>query len=312
VVRKKAVIVGSNGQDGFFLKEELIARNYDVLGIDCGFLESAHCFSFDQVDILRYSEVEKVLVEYAPDEIYYLAAFHHSSQAAERMESPLLLQRSFGVHVAGLHHFLEAIRLKNPKTRLFYASSSLVFGNPAQAPQTEATPLSPKCIYGITKAAGMRLCMLYRNDYSVFSTVGILYNHESHLRSDNFLSKKIINAGKRIRAGEEKELIVGDLSAETDWGYSPDFVNAMWRILQLETPDDFIISTGTSHKVLDWITIVFDNCGLDWKHFVKEDSSLLSRKKGNLIGDYSKLNRETGWKPTTSFNEMVIKMLQEV
>ncbi len=308
---KKAIIVGCKGQDGTFLFEFLSNKNYNVIGIDIDVTQSNQNESLikKKINILSTKDVNQLILSVKPDEIYYLAAYHQSAQDnAGQLDN--LIKKSFDVNVNGLVNFLEALRQYSITTRLFYASSSLIFGNPKQIPQTEETPINPTCVYGITKVTGMQICQFYCEKYSIFSGIGILYNHESHLRTENFISQKIISAAKRIKAGLQKELIVGNLNAQTDWGYAPDYVEAMWKTMQIDDPETFIIASGKNHSVLDWVKLTFEKVGLNWTDYVYEDKFLITRKKGILIGDSSKLRQYTGWKPKTSFDDMVSFMLQ--
>jgi GDPmannose 4,6-dehydratase len=306
---KRAVIIGSKGQDGTLLTDLLLGNGYEVIGIDVGRVTDSSGVQRETVDIGQAQAVDIFVAEVKPDEVYYLAAYHHSSQDAE-IQPRELLEHSYAVNVRGLVNVLEAIRIRSLRTRVFYASSSLVFGTPAEAVQTELTPLAPQCIYGISKTAGMQLCRSYAAKYGIFASVGILYNHESHLRTGNFLSQKIVTAARRIKQGQQSELILGDLSAQADWGYAPDYVDAMWRILQLDTPDTFIVATGTLHTVGDWVKCAFGALGLDSSLFVREDQTLITRRKAVLTGDSSKLRRMTGWVPSVSFDQMVRSMLE--
>jgi len=306
---KKAIIIGAKGQDGTLLGGFLLNKGYHVIGVGVDFIHSSEQRVLNKVDILKENEVNDMISSIKPDEIYYLAAYHHSSQDKE-VETRDLIDKSYKINIQGLVNFLEAIRRHSVKTRLFYASSSLIFGNTAQNPQTEETPLNPVCIYGISKVAGMQICRFYAQKHAVFASIGILYNHESHLRPENYLSQKIVTAAKKIKAGLQKELVVGDLGAQADWGYAWDYVEAMWKILQSESPDTFIVATGKTHFVSDWVRLAFAKVGLNSKDYVHEDKSFITRKKGILVGDSSKLCDRTGWKPKTSFEEMISLMMQ--
>lgn len=305
----KAIIVGAKGQDGTLLAKKLMAKGYIVIGIDRDYSKSSDGSVWGDVNILNSNQVADLLNHFLPNEIYYLAACHYSSQGNSASDPGAVWKDSLNVNVQGVANFLEGMRCNAPESKLFYASSSLVFGSPQQNPQTEETPLDPKCIYSITKSAGMQCCKFYRDKLSLFASVGILYNHESCLRPEDFLSQKIIKAAKRIMVGEQQKLILGDLSAKTDWGYAPDFIDAMWRIMQLDKPDDFIIATGKPHSVQDWVENVFGLLDLDWRKYVHEDRSLITREKAVLLGDSSKLFSHTGWNPTTSFVDMIAHMM---
>lgn len=308
----RAIIVGSEGQDGRLLTELLRARGDTVLGLSRRAVECSDGSLWRSVNILRREDVAEAVQAFSPDEIYYLAAFHQSSEGRTLLEPTELWQRSFDVHVFGLINFLEAIRRGATNARIFYAASSLVFGRSAHPPQTEETPFSPECIYGISKVAGIQACRFYRRQYGGYAAVGILYNHESTLRAENFVSQKIVRGAFRIKHGEMEELVLGDLSAKVDWGYAPDFVEAMTRILKLAEPDDFIIATGQAHSVGDFVSDAFGSLGLDWRDYVRESKSIPLSVRGQLLGDAGKLRRLTGWTPTVTFEEMVDRMVRGV
>jgi GDPmannose 4,6-dehydratase len=307
---KRALIIGARGQDGTLLTQHLVACGRVVVGLDRGTMDRSDGGATNAVDLLDAGAIAGLVGDFAPDEVYYLAAFHHSSQSSELLAPTTIWEQSFDVHVHGLLKMLEAVRTRAPRARLFYAASSLVFGRPEQSPQTESLPLAPRCVYGITKAAGVQSCRFYREQYSLFTAVGILYNHESHLRSESFLSRKIVRAAVRIRQGLQRDLVLGDLSAQTDWGYAPDYVDAMRRILESDRPDDFIVASGRLHRVRDWVEGAFGAVGLRWQDYVREDPSLITRNKHVLVGDSSKLRKLTGWQPATSFEQMVVNMVR--
>jgi GDPmannose 4,6-dehydratase len=278
-----AVIVGSSGQDGTLLGEHLRRLGYTVRGVG----RTSGPPHLDDVN-----------------EVYYLAAFHHSSE--DRPIDPgELFEKSIAVHVTGLVHYLEDIRKRAPRARLFYAASSLIFGDVTESPQTEDTPLRPNEAYAITKATGLQICRHYRRTHDVFASVGILYNHESPLRAARFVSKKIVNAAWEIKRGTRDKLVLGDLSARLDWGYAPDFVDAMHRVLALDAADDFIIATGETHSVRDFVELAFGHLGLDWQRHVEENRAVITRPPTVRVGDASKLATATGWRPATSFAAMV-------
>lgn len=308
---KKAIIIGAKGQDGRILTSYLLNHNYTVLGIDKDSIECSDKTPFNLVDILDANSVSFIIKKFLPDEIYYLAAFHHSSENKELMDYSGIWYISFQINVYGLINVLEAIRAINMQLiKLFYASSCLVYGDAALVPQNEETPFLPNDVYGISKTAGTHVCRLYRKNYGLFVAVGILYNHESLFRSDNFVSQKIIQAALRIKKGEISHFYLGDLSSEIDWGYAPDFVAAMQLILQLDKADDFVIATGQTHMVRDFVGYAFSKLGLDWSNYVREDKLIIKRQRRILRGDFSKLQKMTGWKPSVSFEQMIDKMLK--
>jgi GDPmannose 4,6-dehydratase len=208
-------------------------------------------------------------------------------------------------------NFLEAARVKSPKSRLFFASSSRVFGAPPSSPQDETTPLNPECVYGITKAAGQRCVRYYRQAHGLFAAAGILYNHESPLRAPAFVTTKIVRGAVAIRRGQQSKLVLGDLDAEADWGYAPDYVDAMRQILRLPAADDFVIASGASHTVRNFVEAAFGLVGLDWNAYVEVAPGLISgQRRSSLVGNTAKLTAATGWKPSVSFTELVRILVQ--
>jgi GDPmannose 4,6-dehydratase len=248
--------------------------------------------------------VSKLVSELRPDEIYYLAAVHHAAQDRGSDGGRDLYVESHRVHVEGLLNVLEAVRVRHPGGRLFYAASCLVFGEPATNPQNESTPFAPVGVYGITKTTGIHCCRLYRNAAGVHASAGILYNHESPLRRPEFVSQKIVRGALDIRKGRASTLVLGDLSAVNDWGWAEDTVDAMIRIVRSDEPGDFVVATGEAHTVADFVRAVFERAGLDWTRHVEEDRSMIARKRPALIGDSSRLRARTGWRPTVSFEQM--------
>jgi GDPmannose 4,6-dehydratase len=244
-----------------------------------------------------------------PDEIYYLAAFHHSSENVPTQDNGELFNKSFRTHVLSLVNFLEGMRMYAKDSRLFYAASSHVFGNAANEPQDEQTPFNPKCIYGITKTAGIHTCRFYRDRYGLFVSIGILYNHESSYRKSIFVTKKIINSAIKIKNNQQDKLILGNLSAEVDWGYAPDYVETFQRILNVPQPDDFVVATGKKHTVRDFVEITFGYLGLDWKKYVEEDKKIITKSYVTLVGNPQKLMRTTGWRPSVDFKAMIKLLL---
>ena len=302
---KKALIIGHTGQDGSLLTELLETKGYDVLGISSTSSYSTNQSIKDQsFNVLNYQEIEQLINSYQPTELYYLAAKHHSASNFERNKT--LFNDSLDVNVKGLVNCLEAITNCSKHTRLFYASSSHIFGFPISKPQTEETPFDPSCIYGITKNTAMQACYHYRDQFGVYASIGIFYNHESALRASHFVSKKIVETAVAIKDGEKNSLILGDLNAPIDWGYAPDYMKAVHCILQLDKPDIFIISSGKQHTVKDFAEKTFKLLDLEWEKYVKVDTSLIGKKsRKNLLGDYTKLKKATAWQPETTFDEMI-------
>lgn len=305
----KAIVVGSEGQDGRIMFDRLVRDGCDVFGIGRGVARRSDSTQVHAVDIADRAAVLDVIEDVRPDEIYYLPAVHQPAEGPKAPDDAALFDRSFSVHVTGLIHFLDAIktmtgRSPGSKTRLFYAASSLVFGDVTDEVQDEMTAMNPRCIYGITKLAGIQCCRFYRRMYDVHASSGSLYNHESPLRGKNFVSQKIIRGAHEIARGERDQLVLGDLSARIDWGYAPDFVDAMIRIVRHVKGDDYIVATGKAHRVLDFVRIVFDMLELDWTKHVVEDRTLLLRNSVTRIGNATKL-RALGWSPSLTFEEMV-------
>jgi GDPmannose 4,6-dehydratase len=288
----RALVIGSEGQDGRILSERLRAEGCEIVGIGRG------------TDLLGREAMLGLIADNRPDEIYYLAAVHHSAEERASVGGRDLYVESHRVHVEGVLNVLEAVRLRHPGARLFYAASCLVFGEPATSIQDESTPLAPVCVYGITKTTGIHCCRLYRGGAGVHASSGILYNHESPLRRPEFASQKIVRGALDIRQGRASTLVLGDLSAVNDWGWAEDTVDAMIRIVRSDRPDDFVVATGAGHTVADFVEAVFARAGLDWKRHVKEDRSMIARKRPPLIGDASRLRQRTGWRPSVAFEEM--------
>jgi GDPmannose 4,6-dehydratase len=256
-------------------------------------------------DIQSIGHVQQIVSDFTPDEIYYLAAHHHAAEAISHNDYDLV-QRSFAVNTFGLHNFLDVALSAAPRCKIFYASSSHVFGEPVTEIQTEETPFNPICAYGISKAAGVQLCRYYRRRHGAFVSVGILYNHESPKRAPHFVFRKVVKAAVDISLHHADKLTVGSLDSRVDWGYAPDYVDAMWRILQLNDPHDFVVASGELHSVRELVEIAFGAVGLDWQAYVEVDPAIArKRRSGVLRGDSSKLRRYTGWSAKKSFREMI-------
>lgn len=313
VTAKRTIVVGHAGQDGSLLVGDLQKRGDQIIGIGRSSSIFPAGFPSDVIeDITNAKEVYQAVRLFQPDEIYYLAAYHTSSEAGAT-QAPLHKQfeSAQAIHVTGLVNCLSAIVEESPATRLFYASSSLVFSGENGERQDETTPLTPQGFYGITKAQGMWLCREFRKNHKVFASTGILYNHESHLRAPGFLSAKIIKAAIRISEGSPEKLEVGNLSSRVDWGYAKDYVAAFQKILAANSPDDFIVATGEAHTVEEFIHIVFNHFGLDPNRYVVENKKILSRTPPVKIGDSKKLRNMTGWKPSLSYAEFVPQLIED-
>jgi GDPmannose 4,6-dehydratase len=296
---KKAIIVGSNGQDGKILSNFLTKKSYQIVKLNK-----------DNFDINNFKSVESLIKAEIPNEIYFLAAFHNSSEDLLVSEHELF-HKSIEINTLALINFLESIRKHSLHTKLFYASSSLIFESNEIDLINENSIIKPNCPYSISKVAASNACKMYRENHNVYASVGILFNHESYYRKKNFVSKKISTTIIDILKGHKNEIIMGNLNSIVDWGYAEDFVNAMYLILQLEIPDDFIIATGNNNSIKDYLFHAFNHVGLNYLDYVKSNPNFLTRKNTVRIGDSSKLKSLTGWEPSVSFPEMVTLLLEE-
>ena len=308
----KAIVIGCNGQDGTLLCALLHQKGYTVYGIDHAPNDGTQPFvRFSVLDVRDSDRLNELIADVGPDEIYYLAAYHHSAEQPRRPKETVGL--SLAVNTHGLNNVLAAIA-DSPasKPRIFYAASSLVFGEPQAEVQDENTPMAPLCAYGISKAAGIYICRYYRREHHLYASCGILYNHESPLRSPRFVTRKIVHAAVRISSGLERELVLGDLDAQVDWGWAPDYVEAIHAILGLTGPDDFVVATGMLHSVREFVEIAFSVVGLDWRQHVVERPDILSGRRAAkpLRGNPEKLQKATNWRSCVSFEEMVRTMIE--
>ena len=308
---KTAVIIGSEGQDGQYLFNYLELIQYRVIGVGRNTIRTNLDEDIQPLDINSLEEVSSFIMKICPDEIYYLAAHHHSSEDVIKNEGSLI-NLSYQTNVIAYTHFLESIRIYIPQTRIFYAASSHIYGNPKGVIQSEITKHNPNSIYAITKCNSLQLSKYYRENHGLFCSVGILYNHESHLREEKFISRRVVKTAVEIKAGIKNELLIGNINAEIDWGYAGDFVKAFVEILNCDVSDDFIIATGKINKLKVFISHVFSYLELDWEKYVREDQSFLIRKiNGVLCGDYQKLNKLTGWKPTADLESLAEIMVNK-
>jgi GDPmannose 4,6-dehydratase len=296
-LKRRAIIIGSKGQDGRLLAELLVKKEYELALVGKG-----------QSDITNRSEVDQLVSEVKPHEIYFLAAYHHSSEDV-RESDEILFRKSFDIHAIAATNYLEAITLRAPDARFFYASSSHIFPVSGGKPQNEAATARPENIYAITKYSGMLACRYYREKRDVFASCGILFNHESSLRSPSYLSRKVAIAAARISRHKADTLLLGNLDVSVDWGYAPDYVDAMYRMLQLEIASDYVIASGKAHTVRQFVEIAFRHVGLDYRAHVQVRPELLTKHIETRIGDPSRLRVDAGWCPSTSFEQMVTRMV---
>jgi len=307
--KRSALITGVTGQDGSYLAELLLDRGYDVHGM----VRRASTEKFDRIehlrdrltlhqgDLLDQRSLVDTMRAAQPDEIYNLAAM---SFVAVSWIQPTLTAEFTGV---GVTRMLEAMREVCPDARFYQASSSEMFGKVLEVPQTETTPFYPRSPYGVAKAYGHFITVNYRESYDLHATSGLLFNHESPRRGLEFVTRKITWHAAAIKHGLTKELRLGNLGAERDWGYARDYVEAMWLMLQRDTPEDYVIATGESHSVRECCEVAFDEAGLgEFEQYVTIDPSFVRPAEvDHLIGDPSKAERDLGWRPQTSFEELI-------
>lgn len=302
----KALIFGATGQDGSYLSEFLLKKGYSVHGVvrrssainpRLAFMQDV---KFHYGDVLDGSFVHNLIAKTRPKEIYNLAA---QSDVKVSFDNPEYTSK---VNALGTLNILEAIR-NNWRTAKFYqASSSEMFGKVQETPQTENTPFYPRSPYGVSKVFAHYLTRNYREAYGLFAVGGILYNHESPRRGEEFLSRKVTKAVARIKAGKQDYLYLGSMDPKRDWGYAPDYVEGIWQMLQQDSPDEFILATGETHSVQEFVEEAFSYAGLDWRKHVKQDKNLIRPSEVQLlVGDYSKAKEKMGWEPKTTFKQLV-------
>ena len=311
---KRAIITGITGQDGSYLAELLLSKGYKVYGmVRRSSTESSERIehlrdniSIMQADLLDQLSIIELIEEVEPDEVYNLAA---QSFVPTSWNQPTLTGEFTAL---GVTKMLEAVKLVNRKIKFYQASSSEMFGKVRETPQNELTPFYPRSPYGVAKVYGHFITVNYRESYDIFAVSGILFNHESPRRGLEFVTRKITDAAARIALGLAKELRLGNLDAQRDWGFAGDYVEAMWMMLQQKKASDYVISTGNSHTVREFARLAFERVGLNWREYVKVDKALYRPAEVNLLrGNSSKAKRNLGWKPRVSFPELVNMMVQK-
>jgi GDPmannose 4,6-dehydratase len=308
-LKQRALITGAGGQDGSLLAELLLEEGYEVWGIVRrapqwyaeNFAAIGDRIELVEADLLDRDSLIRALERARPHEVYNLAS---PSFVPRSWDEPVLTAEFAAVGVTSL---LEAIRATDDSIRFYQASSSEIFGEPLETPQSETTPLSPVTPYGVAKAYGHFITHSYRRRYGLFACCGILYNHESPRRPLDFLPRKVARAAAAISLGLANELLLGALDSRRDWGYAPDYVRAMWLVLRQDEPGDYVIASGESHSVRDLVECAFSHVGLDWERHVRTDPSLQrgSAELHDLVGDPSKAQDVLGWRPSVTFEELV-------
>ena len=316
---KKALITGITGQDGSYLAELLLGKGYEVHGI----IRRASTFNTGRIDhlyqdphvngvrlFLHYgdladsSQLSQLLHDVKPDEVYHLGSQSHVRVSFDIPE--------YTGDVTGLAtiRILEAIRSTGVKTRFYQASSSEMYGKAQEIPQTEKTPFYPRSPYGCAKAYAFWVTVNYRESYGIHASNGILFNHESPRRGETFVTRKITRAVARIEKGLQKEIYLGNLDAKRDWGYAKEYVEGIWRMLQQDKPDDYVLATGETHSVREFLEEAFRCADLDWKDHVKHDPRYLRPAEVDLlVGDAGKARKKLGWEPKTRFKDLVRLMV---
>lgn len=313
---KKALITGITGQDGAYLAQLLLQKGYEVIG---GIRRSGH-YDLERLDylgitdkvelvameLLEHTNLLHVLERIQPDELYNLAA---QSYVGVSFEQPVFTAEVTGI---GALRLLEAVHAVNPNIKFYQASSSEMFGKVRSVPQNEETPFHPRSPYAISKLFAHWCAVNYREAYGMFICCGIMFNHESPLRGPEFVTRKISHGVARIKKGKQEKIHLGNLEAQRDWGYAPEYVDAMWMMLQQDEPDDCVIATGEAHSVREFVQEAFGIVGLDWQKYVVADEEFRRPAEVEaLVGDFSKAQRKLGWKPSTRFKDLVRIMVEE-
>lgn len=308
----RALITGITGQDGSYLAELLLAKGYEVVGV----VRRTSHHSYERIehllervtilpaDLLDQHSLTTVIGETQPDEVYNLAA---QSYVPTSWSQPVLTGEFTAL---GVTRILEAIRLACPRARFYQASSSEMFGRAVETPQRESTPFYPRSPYGVAKCYGHWITVNYRESYGLYAVSGILFNHESPRRGLEFVTRKVTHHAAAIKLGILRELRIGNLDAQRDWGFAGDYVEAMWRMLQQETPSDFVVATGVTHSVQRLCELAFGAVGLDWQKYTIQDERFMRPAEVDLlIGDASRARTLLGWEPKVSFEQLVEMMV---
>ena len=314
---KKALITGIAGQDGSYLAELLLAKGYEVHGIvrRIAIEDTEHKLKnirhlIDRIHLHVASldnvlSIIKLAKDVVPDECYHLAA---SSFVSYSFEDEISILNN---NVNSTHYLLATLKEFAPRCRVYFAGTSEMFGNVERSPQDENTPFNPRSIYGISKVAGYHLMKNYRQQYGMFACSGILYNHESPRRGYEFVTRKIVSSAVKIKRGLQDSLTLGNLDAYRDWGYAPDYVEAMWLMLQADAPDDYVVATGETHSVREFVDTAFSSLGLDYREYVRVDPQFFRPAESvQLCGDAGKIVSRLNWKRTVPFSAIVTMMVE--
>lgn len=310
---KKALITGITGQDGSYLADLLLEKGYKVYGLvrrtSTPIMTNIEHIKNDiellSGDLLDLASLISVVKQVQPDEVYNLAA---QSFVGTSWEQPMLTGQLTGL---GVTNMLEAVRLAKPDARFYQASSSEMFGKVVETPQKETTPFYPRSPYGVAKVYGHWITVNYRESFDMFACSGILFNHESPRRGIEFVTRKITDAVAKIKLGLSNELRLGNLDSKRDWGFAGDYVKAMWLMLQRDQPDDFVISTGETHTVKEFVEIAFSHVGLNWSDYVVVDPKFVRPAEVDLLlGDCTKAKEKLGWELEVSFELLVTMMVE--
>ena len=309
---KKALITGITGQDGSYLAELLLEKGYEIYGI----VRRVSSMNRDRIEHLRSnleliygdlgdaSGLARIIRTVRPDEVYNLGAQSHVRVSFD------IPEYTMDVGILGTVRLLEALRESDIPAKFYQASSSEMFGKVVETPQTETTPFHPRSPYAVGKVASHHIAVNYRESYNMFICCGILFNHESPRRGENFVTRKITRGVAEIKHGLRKKLYLGNIDAKRDWGFAGDYVDAMWRMLQQDAPDDYVVATGETHTVREFLEVAFGHVGLDWKEYVEIDPKFFRPAEVDLLlGDPAKARRVLGWEPKITFRDLAVMMV---
>lgn len=313
MAKKRALITGITGQDGSYLAELLLAKDYEVFGL----VRRTSTVNFERIrhiqdqitlisgDMLDQTSMTRALSDIRPQEVYNLAA---QSFVQTSWTQPVFTGDVTGL---GVTRILDAIRAVDPTIRFYQASSSEMFGKVQEVPQTETTPLYPRSPYGVAKVYGHWITINYRESYNMHCTSGILFNHESPRRGLEFVTRKVTHTVAQIKLGLAQELRIGNLDAQRDWGFAGDYVQAMWLMLQQDTPDDFVIATGTTQSVQQLLEVAFGHVDLDWNKYTVQDERFMRPAEVDLlVGNPTKASQKLGWEPAVTFEQLIQMMVE--